>query len=111
MEIIRDCEQLSDRWFSLRIGSVGGSSIKDLMAKGQGKSRKKLKYQLAEEILTGIKHKGYVSKAMEEGTRREPESRKDFCLYTALDVEEVALIKGRLPGTHCSPDGLTSDGA
>ena len=111
MEIITDCEQLSDRWFSLRIGSVGGSSAKDLMAKGQGKSRGKLKYTLAKEIMTGVKSKGYTSKAMEDGIQREPESRKDFCFFTGLDVREVALIKGNVQRTHCSPDGLTSDGA
>ena len=48
---------------------------------------------------------------MEEGTRREPESRDSFCFITELDVEEVGLIKGSIEGTHCSPDGLTSDGA
>lgn len=111
MEIIRDVDQLSDEWFELRIGSVGGSSIKDLMAKGQGKSRKSLMYRLVEEIRENKKYEGYVSKAMEEGTRREPESRRDFRFITGLEVEEVGLIKGNVPGTHCSPDGLTSDDA
>jgi len=111
MEIIRDIDQLSKEWFEMRIGSVGGSSIKDLMAKGQGKSRKSLMYRLVEEIRENKKHEGYVSKAMEEGTRREPESRRDFCFITGLEVEEVGLIKGNVPQTHCSPDGLTSDGA
>jgi len=111
MQIIRDINQLSKDWFSLRIGSVGGSSIKNLMAKGQGKSRKSLMYQLVEEIRENKKYEGYVSKAMEEGTRREPESRRDFCFITGLEVEEVGLIKGSVPQTHCSPDGLTSDGA
>ena len=111
MQIIRGIDQLSDEWFKMRIGSVGGSSIKDLMAKGKGKSRKSLMYRLVKEIRENKKHEGYVSKAMEEGTRREPESRRDFCFITGLGVEEVGLIKGDVPQTHCSPDGLTSDGA
>lgn len=109
-EIIRNVDQLSKEWFELRIGSVGGSSIKDLMAKGQGKSRESLKCRLVEEIRENKKHQSYVSKAMEEGTRREPESRSKFSIITFLEVEEVGLIKGNIERTHVSPDGLTSDG-
>jgi len=111
MQIIRDIDQLSDAWFSARCGSIGGSSIKALMSKGQGKTRKALLYQLASEKLTGEKYEFKTTPAMEEGTRREDESRKEFCFITGLDVEEVGLIKGSIEGTHCSPDGLTSDGA
>ena len=111
MQIIKDIDQLSDAWFTHRIGSVGGSSIIKLMAKGGGKTRKKLKYDLAEEIATGVKKETYVSDDMNEGTRREPESRTSFSFITDLEVEEIGLIKGDIPRTHCSPDGLTSDGA
>ena len=48
---------------------------------------------------------------MEEGSRREPESRAKFCLITGFDVEEIAMVKGDVDRTHCSPDGFVSDGA
>jgi len=111
VEIIRDIDQLSKEWFSARCGSIGGSGIKALMSKGQGKTRKSLLYQLASEKLTGEKYEFKTTSAMEEGTRREDESRKEFCFITGLECEETGLIKGNIEGTHCSPDGLTSDGA
>jgi len=110
-KIIRDVDQLSEEWFSLRCGSIGGSSIQAVMAGGKGKTRKTLMYQFASEILTGEKYGFNPTQAMEEGTRREPESRDTFCLITGLDIEEVGLIKGDIERTHVSPDGLTSDGA
>jgi len=110
-EIIRDIDQLSDEWFKLRVGSIGGSSIQAVMTGGQGKTRKSLMYQLTSEILTGEKYGFNSTPAMDEGTRRESESRAKFSLMTFLDVEEVGLIKGDIEGTHVSPDGLTSDGA
>lgn len=110
-EIIRDIDQLSDEWFKLRVGSIGGSSIQAVMTGGQGKTRKSLMYQLTSEILTGEKYGFNSTPAMDKGTRRESESRAKFSLMTFLDVEEVGLIKGDIEGTHVSPDGLTSDGA
>jgi len=111
MQIIKDINQLSDEWFSMRCGSIGGSSIQAVMTGGKGKTRKSLMYQLASEIITGEKYQFNSTQAMDEGVRREAESRDTFCFITGLDVEEVGLIKGDIEGTHCSPDGLTSDGA
>jgi len=108
-EIIRDISQLSPEWFSLRCGSIGGSSIQAVMTGGKGKTRQTLMYQLASEILTGEKYGFKPTPAMEEGIYREAESRAKFSLITSLDIEEVGLIKGNIEGTHCSPDGLTSD--
>ena len=111
--IIRDISQLTKEWFAECCGSIGGSSIKNLLAKGKGKSRKSLLYQKAGERLTNNNYDPKISDrpAVKEGTRREAESRTKFCLITGLDVEEVGLIKGDIEGTHCSPDGLTSDGS
>jgi len=105
------CEQGGIDWHKHRLGSIGASSAQSLMAKGQGVSRKSLMYQLASEIITGVKHQIKTTPAMEEGLRREAESRSKFSLITGLDVEEIGLIKGNVKGTHASADGLTSDGA
>ena len=113
MEIIRDINQLTEEWFAECCGSIGGSSIQSLLAKGKGKSRKSLLYQKAGERLTDNNYDSKISNrpAVKEGSRREAESRTKFSLITGLEVEEVGLIKGDIEGTHCSPDGLTSDGS
>ena len=108
-KMIRDIEQGSDAWFKLRCGSIGGSSIKAVLTGGKGKTRKSLMYQLAGERITGQKHEFKATPAMEEGTRREEESRDTFEFITGLKVEEVGLIQGDVQHTHCSPDGIIND--
>lgn len=111
MEIIKDCEQGSDLWHLHRIGSVGGSSINSVLAKGKGASRKTLMYKLAGEILSGCKTDGYKSADMQRGNDFEDEARQYYEFVTGNTVEQVALIKSDIPGTHNSPDGLIgSDG-
>lgn len=109
MEIIKDCIQGSDEWHQLRLGSVGGSSINSVLAKGQGKSRQSLLYQLAAELLSGQKTNGYTSPAMERGNELEDDARTLYSFQTGLDVEQVALIKADISRVHVSPDGLVGD--
>jgi len=106
---IRDCDQQSDEWFDLRIGSVGGSSLNSVLAKGQGKSRKTLLYKLAGEILAGRKLNGYQSTAMERGNELEAEARSCYEFLTGNSVEQIALIQADLPRIHHSPDGLIGE--
>lgn len=106
MEIIKDCVQGSEAWKNYRVGSVGGSSISSVLAKGKGASRKTLMYKLAGEILSGCKTDGYKSEAMQRGNDFEDEARQYYEFVTGNTVEQVALIQGNIPGTHNSPDGL-----
>ena len=106
MEIIKDCEQGSDLWHFHRLGSVGGSSIGSVLAKGEGKSRKTLMYKLAGEILSGVKTEDYKNANMQRGNDFEDEARQYYEFVTGNTVEQVALIKSDIPGTHNSPDGL-----
>lgn len=107
MEIIHG-DQGTEIWNQHRIGSIGGSSIKSLMAKGQYKSRTTLLYQLAGEILSGEKHQIRQTPDMARGLILEPDARDAFEFITGLEVEQVSLIK-RATHLHVSPDGLTSD--
>ena len=107
IDIIDNVEQGSDLWFKLRLASLGASSVKDAMACGQGKTRKTLQYKLLAEKLTGESTYFKSTPAMEEGTRREPESWKYFEFITGIDIEEVGLINSPdFPGQHISPDGI-----
>jgi len=109
MEIIRGIDQGSPEWFSLRVGSVGASSISKIITSTGKKStqRQGYLYTLAGEILTGKKTESYSNQYMQDGIDREPQTRMEFQLETMKQVEEVALIfpDGR-PGWHCSPDGI-----
>lgn len=100
-----DCEQGSKEWFDLRIGSIGGSSIGAVCAKGEGKSRKSLLYRFAGEILSGEKYEGYQNHHMERGIALEPEAKRLYAFKTGRDVVNVGL-KRLEPHKHCSPDGM-----
>lgn len=105
MEIYRDIIQGSPEWFALRIGSIGGSSIADVVARGQGKTRNNLLYRLAGEILSGVKYEGYRNADIDRGLEQESEARQLYELVTGNTVEQVGLIK-ESDHTHDSPDGL-----
>lgn len=108
-EYIREISQGTDDWHNLRIGSIGGSSITHVLAKGTGASRKSLMYQLAAEILSGNKTQGYATPAMERGTELEGEARRYYELVTGNTVEQVAMIRADIPRVHVSPDGIIGD--
>ena len=110
MEIIRDIEQGSGEWLSLRYGWITASKFKDVMAKGQGKTRKSYMYQLAAEAISDMRQESYSNEYMEWGTETEPQARSMYEFSTGNTVEEVAFIRhegGFKIG--CSPDGLIGD--
>jgi len=107
--IIDHCIQGSEEWFKKRVGSVGASSINKIITSTGKRStqRKAYMYQLAGEIITGVKAESYSNANMEEGVLREQESRELFEFTHNVEIEEVGLI---LPFEnavyHCSPDGI-----
>jgi len=107
-EYIYDYAQGDDRWFAARLGSIGGSSITHVLAKGQGKTRKGLMYKLAAEILSCQKTESYTNKYMDRGTAFEPEARACYEFITGSDVVECALVRSA-PRIHVSPDGLVGE--
>ena len=101
-------EQGTPEWFEARIGSIGGSSISSVCAKGTGKMRSNLLYRLAGEILSGEKYIGYKNDYMDYGTEMEPEARFCYGVKNNVDVFEIGLV--RLDQyKHFSPDGLVGD--
>ncbi len=111
IEVIDCFQQGSEAWNIARVGSIGGSSISAVAAKGRGgesKGRKQLLYDMAGEILSGVKKSGYANKAMEDGVTLEPKARTHYCLQNLCEVRQVALIRDA-PHKHCSPDGLVGE--
>ena len=110
MHIIEDIEQGSEEWLKMRLGVVTGSKFKDVMAGGQGKTRKAYMYQLAAEILTGEQQETFSNQYMEWGTQTEPQARAMYELRNECDVKEVAFIKQNPEARiGVSPDGLVGD--
>lgn len=109
MEIIRDIDQCSPEWFALRLGSIGGSSISKAVAGGDGKMRRKLMYDLAGEILTGVSAEHFQFRHAERGKEFEAEARDLYAFERGVDVEQIALVKVG-PHKHYSPDGFPPGG-
>ena len=107
-EYITDCIQGSDRWFDLRLSSIGGSGIKKATAKGEGKVRKAYMYQKAYEHITKRRTESYQNDAMTLGTDSETLSRDMYSLIKDVDVQQVAIIKEG-PHKHISVDGVVGD--
>jgi predicted phage-related endonuclease len=105
-EYIKTFEQCSPEWWRYRCGSVGGSGIGHVLAKGQGKTRQSYLYLVASEILSGKPAESYTSPAMERGKLLEPEARQLYEFMTGNVVEQVALIRADMDRVHVSPDGI-----
>ena len=106
---VLDLIQGSDEWHAARIGSVGGSSVSAVMAKGQGKTRKQLLYRMAGEILTGVPYESYKNPHMERGLEQEAEARLAYEMVTGNTVDTVGMfVYG--DHKHYSPDGWVEDG-
>lgn len=105
-EIYADIQQGTPEWFSLRLGSIGGSGITTAVSNGKG--RKEYMRKLASEIITGVKVDDVKFKYADRGHEFEPVARRLYCLRYGADVQEVALIKDG-PHMHHSPDGLVGD--
>lgn len=108
MIIHTDIIQQSEEWYKIRLGKVTASKFKDVMAKGEGKTRKKYMRQLVAEILTGCQQVSYRDKNMEQGTEFEPLARAHYEAVMGVEVQQVGFIS-RNDDIGISPDGLIGD--
>lgn len=103
-------DQRSEEWKMARVGSLGASSLHEIVARtksGYSTSRANRMAALVVERLTGQPQETYQNAAMLHGIETEPEARDAYCFRTDADVQTVGLIKHpTLVGTHASPDGL-----
>lgn len=105
METITSFNQGDSEWHKARIGSLGGSSIGKAVAKGEGKVRKQLLYDMVGEILAGEKKEVFKTVYMEEGLKYEGEARNLYAFKFDVEVEEIAMFRDG-PHKHVSPDGI-----
>lgn len=104
---IIDCEQGSPEWFEARRGVVTASRFSDVLAKGQGITRRKYMLTLAAEAITGEIGESYTNDHMERGKIMEAEARD---LYSfSRDVEPISVGFMKRGRVGASPDSLIGD--
>ena len=110
--IIIDHPQGSEEWLASRSGIATASCFADVMAvikSGEAASRRNYRAKLVVERLTGKPVKGFVTKAMEQGTEREPLARVAYEAETGNSVSEVGLCRHDTLECGASPAGLIGD--
>lgn len=109
---VLDFEQGTPEWLEARAGIVTASRAKDLMAKGQGKTRLAYMYQLIGEVMTGEPVQAFQGNAhTERGHEMEPVARDLYQQRTGLEVVQTGFIRNHedVGGAGYSPDGLIGD--
>lgn len=92
---------------SAAIARARGKTVENRIYEYGGGDIKSYAFELAAEILTGEPAEGADTKAMREGTRREPLARMAYEVRTGDIVSEVGfLLHPVLPYVGASPDGL-----
>jgi YqaJ-like viral recombinase domain len=104
---IFECEQNSPEWIKARLGIVTASEFKSVMAKGEGKTRRKYMLTVVGEKLSGQPFERYSNDYMERGHLQEDEARNLYTFMTDNEVRRVGFLK-RGPVGY-SPDGLIGD--
>jgi|SRR5579862_1549295 len=124
MPIIEDLEQQSADWLKMRVGMVTGSRVAEVMSfltreSKNGKKgdetgdRKKYRYEIVIECLTGLSAETPLTKAMEWGILTEPLAREVYEMETGLETRPIGFAIhdaisrfGASPDALVGPDGL-----
>lgn len=101
---IFDCEQNTPEWFEARRGIVTASRFSDVLAKGQGITRRKYLLTLAGEAITGECAESFSNAHTERGHLMEEEARDMYAFQQ--DVEPVKVGFMRRGRAGASPDRL-----
>jgi hypothetical protein len=101
------CEQGTDDWYACRLGIPTASRFKDILAKGEGKTRKRYLLDLAGERLTGEPMESYSNVHMERGKTMEDEARALYAFMTDAECDRIGFVRNGEKG--CSPDSTISD--
>jgi len=104
MEIYEDLEQGTDEWRACRAGIPTASCFRNILAKGQGKTRASYMRRLAAEIITGEPLENFTTPAMERGHLLEDEARSLYAFTHDVEPKQVGFIRNGRKG--CSPDSL-----
>jgi hypothetical protein len=102
-----DREQGTPEWFACRLGIPTASNFSKVLAKGEGKTRKRYLLDLAGERLTGEPAESYCNDYMERGKLMEAEARDLYVFMTDAEIDRVGFIRNGDKGV--SPDSFIGD--
>jgi hypothetical protein len=112
MLMLENIVQNTPEWKAEKLGKPSASRFNEILtATGAvSKQRDGYMYDLAAQVISGIYPEGFTSPAMEEGVRREEESRKLYEMIRGVTVKQVGIIyKDENRKYLCSPDGIVDD--
>lgn len=105
--LIFDCAQNSPEWTEARRGIPTASRFSDILAKGQGITRRKYLLTLAGELLTGDCAEGFTNAHMERGHAMEDDARQLYAFMHEVDPVLVGFMRRGRVGA--SPDSLIGE--
>lgn len=106
MTTIFTCEQGTLEWMEARRGIPTASAFSKILAKGEGKTRRRYLLDLAAERLTGELTEGYSNSHMERGHVLEPIARSMYAFQLDADPQPVGFIRCDDVQAGASPDSL-----
>lgn len=104
IQIFHELEQGSAQWFAVRAGLPTASCFSDILAKGEGKTRRTYMRKLAAEIITGEAGESYKSFEMERGQAMEHQARDLYAFVNDAPLERVGFVLN--DGVGWSPDSI-----
>ncbi len=104
---IFDCEQGTEEWLLARLAIPTASAFSKVLAKGEGKTRRKYLLSLLGEKLTGEPSEGFSNRHTERGHELEPDGRNAYAFIKDVEPAQVGFIRNGDVG--CSPDSLIGD--
>lgn len=107
--IIIHCEQGTPEWYAARLGIASASNFAKILAKGEGKTRRRYMLDLASERLTGEAAESYTNDYMERGKVMEAEARDLYAFKTDCEPLQVGFIRRDDVMAGASPDSLLGD--
>lgn len=111
MQIIKNIEQGTNEWLSLRLGVATASNFNKIIT-SKGEESDQLKgyaLSLATDIFLINPEEGYKSESMIKGNILEPLARQAYQEETLEFVEQITMFKSDCGNFGYSPDGLVGN--
>lgn len=108
---VSNFEQNSPEWHQARSGIITASAMKDVLAKGQGKTRNTYMNKLVAEIITGQPTESFSNVHTDRGHEQELDVLEIYKSVTDEEVKKVGFIRNHedLGGVGYSPDCLIGE--
>lgn len=103
------CDQGTPEWHAARLGIPTASCFAKVLAKGEGKTRRRYLLDLAAERLTGEVAEGYTNAHMERGHALEDEARQLYAFRHDAEPQRVGFVRCDTHRAGASPDSLLGD--